>query len=253
MEQVDARASEGLLVVCPTYDERENVASFARDVLGWAPRANILFVDDHSPDGTADVVRALGRVDPRISLLARGGKWGLGTAYVDGFRWARERGFRRVAQMDSDGSHAGRDLARLLRVSETTGAELVLGSRNVPGGGVLGWGVGRHVLSKGGSLYARTVLGCPVADLTSGFKLFTREALLALEPDTLRSNGYSFQVETTFRAIERGLNVVEVPIVFLDRRVGRSKMSRRIFAEAVIEVVRLRLGKDAGSGGARRR
>ncbi len=124
---------------------------------------------------------------------------------------------------------------------------MVLGSRNVPGGGVLGWGLGRHMLSKGGSFYARTVLGCEVQDLTTGFKLFTRDALVALEPETLRSNGYSFQVETTFRALERGLRVVEVPIVFLDRRVGRSKMSRRIFAEAVVEVVRLRVG------GARRR
>lgn len=247
MRQVDpgadaaTRASDGdgLLVVTPTYDERENLAEFITLVLETFPRANVLIVDDASPDGTGVLADAMARSDPRISCLHRATKLGLGTAYVDGFTWALERGYTRVAEMDADLSHDPHDLVRLLHAVDA-GADVALGSRNVPGGGVLGWGLGRHLLSKGGSLYARAVLGGRVRDLTTGFKVYRREALETIEPESLRSNGYAFQIETTHRAVAAGLNVVEVPIVFCDRRVGRSKMSRRIFAEAVFEVWRLR-------------
>jgi dolichol-phosphate mannosyltransferase len=174
-----------------------------------------------------------------VSVLHRSGKLGLGTAYVEGFRWALARGYDAVFEMDADLSHDPRYVPAFVRALEA-GADLVLGSRNVPGGGVEGWGLGRHVLSKGGSLYARTILGVGIRDLTTGFKAFSRRALQAIDIESLRSNGYSFQIETTYRALRAGLRVVEVPIVFVDRRAGQSKMSRRIFAEAVLEVWRLR-------------
>ncbi|HVK66391.1 MAG TPA: polyprenol monophosphomannose synthase [Polyangium sp.] len=234
-----------ILVVTPTYNERDNLPRFVRSVLEVVPEAHVLVVDDASPDGTGAVADTLAAEDPRTTVLHRPGKLGLGTAYVDAFRRALDLGYDVVVEMDADLSHDPKYLPAFLRAIEE-GADVVLGSRNVPGGGVLGWGPGRHVLSKGGSLYARTLLGVPIRDLTTGFKAFTRRALLAIDIETLRSNGYSFQIETTYRALRKGLRVTEVPIVFVDRRAGHSKMSRGIFAEAVVEVWRLRF--DALTG-----
>lgn len=233
-------AQRRVLVVTPTYDERDNVELFVAAVLEVLPGATVLVVDDASPDGTGEVADRLAAADARVHVMHRPGKLGLGTAYGDAFRWALARDFDVVFEMDADLSHDPGHLPEMLRAIDA-GADVVLGSRSVPGGGVEGWGPGRHLLSKGGSLYARRILGVPIRDMTTGFKAFTRRALEAIDPATLRSNGYAFQIETTYRALRKGLCVVEVPIVFVDRRAGRSKMSRRIFAEAVVEVWRLRL------------
>ena len=229
-----------VLVVSPTFNERSNLERLAERLFAAAPDAHLLVVDDASPDGTGALADALAARDPRIQVLHRAGKLGLGTAYVDGFRHALAHGYDVAVEMDADLSHDPRHLSALLGAL-AGGADVAVGSRNVPGGGIVGWGPGRYVLSKGGSLYARLVLGVRVRDLTTGFKAYTRAALEAIEPESIRSNGYSFQIETTYRALRKGLRVVEVPIVFVDRRAGASKMSRRIFAEAVLEVWRLRL------------
>lgn len=229
-----------VLVITPTYDERDNLERFVGSVLDVLPDANVLVIDDASPDGTGEVADRLAARDARVSVIHRGAKLGLGTAYVAGFERALAEGYDVAIEMDADLSHDPRFLPAFLEQIDR-GADMVLGSRNIPGGGVEGWGLGRHLLSKGGSFYARTILGVGVRDLTTGFKAMTRRALEAIDPPTLRSNGYSFQIETTYRALKKGLSIVEVPIVFVDRRAGRSKMSRRIFAEAVFEVWRLRL------------
>jgi dolichol-phosphate mannosyltransferase len=233
------------LIVTPTYNERDNLAEFVAAVRAAAPSADVLVVDDASPDGTGALADALAAGDPHVHVIHRAGKLGLGTAYVEGFRYALGGGYDVVFEMDADLSHDPGYITRFLAAVEA-GADVVLGSRNVPGGGVEGWGLGRHVLSKGGSLYARSILGVDVRDLTTGFKAYTRRALTEIDLETVRSNGYSFQIETTYRALRKGLRVVEVPIVFVDRRAGRSKMSRRIFAEAVTQVWRLRA--DAALG-----
>jgi dolichol-phosphate mannosyltransferase len=228
------------LIVVPTYNERANIDSFLRTVRGTAPEASILVVDDNSPDGTGDLVDNLARSDSKISVMHRAGKLGLGTAYLEGFAWGMARGYDRFVEMDADFSHDPKYLADFAAALDQ-GADLVVGSRNIPGGKVEGWGLGRHVISKGGSLYSRLVLGVGVHDLTTGYKAFTRHALEVLELSKVESNGYCFQIEMTFRAVQRGLRVVEVPIVFVDRREGQSKMSRKIFVEALGVVWKLRL------------
>jgi dolichol-phosphate mannosyltransferase len=235
----DPTVAPRVLIVTPTYNERDNLAEFVAAVRAAAPEVELLVVDDASPDGTGALGDALAAKDPHVHVLHRAGKLGLGTAYVDGFRHALREGYDIVFEMDADLSHDPSYIPRFLE-AVAAGADVVLGSRNVPGGGVEGWGLGRHVLSKGGSLYARSILGVGVRDLTTGFKAYTRRALEEIDLGTVRSNGYSFQIETTYRALRKGLRVDEVPIVFVDRRAGRSKMSRRIFAEAITEVWRLR-------------
>jgi dolichol-phosphate mannosyltransferase len=234
------------LVITPTYDERDNLRPFVAQVLAAVPHAHVLVVDDASPDGTGDVAEDLATEDRRVHVIHRPAKLGLGTAYLEGFRYALAEGYDVAFEMDADLSHDPAHFPAFFRAL-SEGADVVVGSRNIAGGGVRGWGVGRHLLSKGGSLYARAILGVPVRDLTTGFKAYTREALLAIDLGAIRSNGYAFQIETTYRALRAGLTVVEVPIVFVDRRAGASKMSRRIFAEAVFEVWRLRLGAALGS------
>ncbi|MCA9597957.1 MAG: polyprenol monophosphomannose synthase [Myxococcales bacterium] len=235
----------GALIVTPTYNERYNLPLFLRATLEVAPGARILVVDDASPDGTGDVADELAAEDPRISVMHRAGKLGLGTAYVEGFAQGLAEGFERFIEMDTDLSHDPNYLPAFFAAFDR-GADVVIGSRNVRGGGVEGWGVGRHVLSKGGSLYARTILGVSVRDLTSGYKGYSRRALEAINLPSVHSNGYSFQIETTFRALKKGMRVEEVPIVFVDRRAGESKMSRRIFAEAVVMVWKLRMAALKG-------
>jgi dolichol-phosphate mannosyltransferase len=233
------------LIITPTYDERDNLERFVRRTLEVVPEAHVLVVDDASPDGTGALADAIARRDRRVQVLHRPGKLGLGSAYLEGFGRALAGGYEVTVEMDADLSHDPAYLPAFLEAIDR-GADLVVGSRNMPGGGVEGWGLGRHVLSKGGSLYARAILGVGVRDLTTGYKAYTRRALEALDLAAIRSNGYAFQIETTYRALRKGLRVVEVPIVFVDRTVGRSKMSRRIFAEAVVEVWRLR--RDALRG-----
>jgi dolichol-phosphate mannosyltransferase len=231
----------GALIVIPTYDERSNLRALVGAVLAAAPAAELLIVDDASPDGTGELAEALSSADERVHVLHRAGKQGLGTAYLAGFRWGlAARRFQRFVEMDADFSHDPGQLSRLLDALDA-GAQLAVGSRNVPGGATCGWGVGRLLLSKGGSAYSRAVLGVAVRDLTTGYKAFTRAALERLELDSVRSNGYAFQIELTFRALRAGLRVVEVPITFVDRRVGQSKMDRSIFLEAISVVWRLRL------------
>ena len=229
-----------LLIVVPTYNEVENLRPLLERLFRVIPWASVLVVDDGSPDGTGTLADELASRDARIHVLHRSGPRGLGRAYVDGFRWGLARDFAIFFEMDADLSHDPAHLPALLAAFDR-GADVVVGSRNVPGGQVRGWGPGRHLLSRGGSLYSRGILGLPLRDLTTGYKGYTRRALRALEIDSLRSDGYAFQIETTHRAVRRGLVVEEIPIVFVDRRAGRSKMSRSIFLEAIFFVWKLRL------------
>ena len=233
------------LVITPTYNERENLHAFLDALFAVAPEVDVLVVDDHSPDGTGELADEVARRDPRVRVRHRAGKLGLGTAYLEGFQWALAQGYDIVFEMDTDLSHDPRYVPEFIRAIEA-GADVVIGSRNIPGGGVEGWGPGRHLVSKGGSVYARTILGLDVRDLTSGYKAFTREALERIDLGGVRSNGYSFQIELTYRAALRGLRVAEVPILFVDRRAGASKMSRKIFAEAVVMVWKLRFDAMRG-------
>lgn len=229
------------LIVTPTYNERASLEPFVENVLGVAPLAHVLIVDDNSPDGTGSLADELALRDSRVRVLHRPSKLGLGTAYSAAFQQGLRESYRYFFEMDADLSHDPRHLPDFYRALEA-GADLVIGSRNVPGGDTVGWGPGRHLLSKGGSLYSRLILGVDVRDLTSGFKAYTRATLEAIFRERLDSSGYSFQIETTYRALQRGLRVVEVPIVFHDRQVGTSKMDRKIVLEAVGAVWKLRLG-----------
>jgi dolichol-phosphate mannosyltransferase len=227
------------LIVTPTYNEKDNLPRFVEAVRKAFPEADLLVVDDNSPDGTGDLADAIAAKDDHIKVMHRPGKLGLGTAYIQAFQRGLGEGYDRFFEMDADLSHDVRYLPAFVRALDD-GADVVIGSRNIPGGGVEGWGLGRHVLSKGGSLYSRAILGLGVKDLTSGYKAFTRRALQAIDIETVHSNGYSFQIEMNFRAVLKGMNVAEVPIVFVDRTAGKSKMSRKIFLEAVGVVWKLR-------------
>lgn len=227
------------LIVTPTYNEKDNLPRFVDAVrTAWAD-ADLMIVDDNSPDGTGAIADAIAAKDPRVKVTHRPGKMGLGTAYTQAFKQGLADGYDRFFEMDADLSHDVRYLPSFIAALDD-GADVVIGSRNIPGGGVEGWGLGRHAISKGGSLYSRTILGLEVRDLTSGYKAFTRRALDAIDIETVHSNGYSFQIETTYRALRKGMRVTEVPIVFVDRTAGRSKMSRRIFVEAIGVVWKLR-------------
>jgi dolichol-phosphate mannosyltransferase len=231
-------------VIClPTYDERENLGPILAAVHDVEPGIDVLVVDDASPDGTGALADEIAARDPRVKVLHRARKDGLGRAYLAGFAWALERGYDLVLEMDADFSHDPRYLSELLaRAGE---ADLVLGSRYVPGGGTVNWGLGRRLVSRLGSFYARTILGVPVRDLTGGFKCFRRSVLEAIDLATVECSGYAFQIELTYRALRKGFTVAEVPIVFSDRRVGRSKMSRRIVLEAVRKVWTMRFSRFA--------
>jgi dolichol-phosphate mannosyltransferase len=230
------------LIVVPTYNERDNVREIAGRLLAALPGAELLFVDDNSPDGTGALLDGLAEAEPRLHVMHRAGKLGLGTAYVEGFGWGMLRGYNYLFEMDADGSHDPRYLPQMLGLAED-GADVVVGSRYVPGGGTQNWGLGRKILSRGGSLYARTVLGVDLRDVTAGFICWRRSALDAIDLSSITSNRYSFQSDMKYRAIQKKLRVVEIPIVFVDRRVGQSKMSRAIFVEALLQVWRLRLGR----------
>ncbi len=227
------------LIVTPTYNEKDNLPRFVDAVRSAWPGADLMIVDDNSPDGTGDIADAIAAKDDHVKVMHRPGKLGLGTAYTQAFKQGLAEGYDRFFEMDADLSHDVRYLPDFIAALDD-GADVVIGSRNIPGGGVEGWGLGRHFISKGGSLYSRTILGLPVKDLTSGYKAFTRRALEAIDIESVHSNGYSFQIEMTYRALRKGMRVKEVPIVFVDRTAGRSKMSRRIFVEAIGVVWKLR-------------
>ncbi len=228
------------LVIVPTYNERENLSRLLPAVLGIDPGIDVLIVDDGSPDGTGELADQMALTEPRIQVLHRPGKQGLGRAYVAGFAHALTHGYDLVVEMDADFSHRPEDLPKLLDAA--AGADVVVGSRNVRGGGTVGWSRVRKFVSRGGSAYARLVLGIPIKDCTSGFKCFRRSALASLDLDDLLSNGYAFQVEVNHACHKAGLTFAEVPIIFPDRAKGRSKMTPSIAVEAALLVLRLRLG-----------
>jgi dolichol-phosphate mannosyltransferase len=226
-------------VVClPTYNERENLEPMLR-ALGDKD-VRVLVIDDNSPDGTGELADRLAQELGYVDVLHRGSKEGLGPAYLAGFKRALAEGAELVLEMDCDFSHDPNDVPRLLEAVRD-GADLALGSRYVPGGGVRNWGLLRRLISAGGSFYARVILGVKIRDLTGGFKCYRRGALEAIDLDSVESKGYAFQIETTYRVLRAGLRVVEVPITFADREVGGSKMSKAIVAEAIWKVPGLRL------------
>jgi dolichol-phosphate mannosyltransferase len=231
--------TDGVWVILPTYNEAENLERITAAILEQLPQSGrMLVVDDNSPDGTGEIADRLAAENERIDVLHRAVKEGLGPAYLEGFRIALDAGAERIVEMDADFSHDPAHLPRLIAATER--ADLAIGSRYVPGGGVTEWGPLRRFISRGGSAYARMALGLPIRDLTGGFKCFRRIVLETIDLDTIRARGYAFQVETTYRAIRAGFRVVEVPIVFKDRADGTSKMSKAIVAEAIWRVPAMR-------------
>lgn len=234
-----ATTREPACLVLPTYNEAGNVEKFVGAVRAVLPAtAHILIVDDNSPDGTGEIADRLALEHPNVAVMHRPHKEGLGPAYIAGFREALAEGASLVLEMDSDFSHDPSYLPAMLAAAER--ADLAIGSRYVSGGGVEDWGVLRRVISRGGSTYARLVLGLSVRDLTAGFKCFRREVLEAIDLDAIASRGYAFQVEVTYRTIQQGFSVVEVPIIFRDRQVGSSKIDRSVITEALWRVPQLR-------------
>ncbi len=230
---------ERALVIIPTYNEKENIAKITSAVLSQDPSIDILVVDDGSPDGTGALVDAIAESEQRIHVLHRASKLGLGTAYLTGFKWALERDYAFIFEMDADFSHAPEKLPEFLRAIKDN--DLVIGSRYQNGQvNVVNWPMSRLFLSYSANIYARTLTGLPIFDATGGFKCFRREVLEAIDLADVRSNGYAFQIEMTFRAWKKGFRIKEIPIVFIDRTEGSSKMSKRIVREAVWMVWRLR-------------
>lgn len=227
------------LIIVPTYNERENVARLIDSVLAQDPRIDMLIVDDGSPDGTGEIVDEIALKNGRVHALHRPRKMGLGTAYLAGFTWALQRDYEFVFEMDADFSHDPAHLPQFLEAAES--ADLVLGSRYRNGKvTVVNWPMSRLLLSYAASVYSRAITGMPLWDQTGGFKCFRRKVLQAIELDAVKSNGYSFQIEMSFRAWKKGFRIVEIPIVFVDRTEGESKMSKRIVREAIWMVWRLR-------------
>jgi dolichol-phosphate mannosyltransferase len=229
------------MICLPTYNERDNLEPMVR-ALGEqldTERDHVLVIDDNSPDGTGAVADDLAAELPWVDVLHRPQKQGIGPAYVAGFRYALEAGAALVVEIDCDFSHDPTDVPRLIASCEA-GTDVTLGSRWVAGGGTVNWGSGRKLISRGGSLYARTLLGVDIRDLTGGFKCFRREALDAIDLDAIAAKGYGFQIETTYRVLRKGFSVAEIPITFVDRRVGESKMGGSIVIEAMLQVPLLR-------------
>jgi dolichol-phosphate mannosyltransferase len=230
-------ATSDALICIPTYNERENLPSIVEELLRTAP-VDVLVIDDNSPDGTGQVADLLAEKHARVKVLHRPGKQGLGRAYIAGFKWALERPYRYVFEMDADFSHQPRYVPEFLRAIERY--DLVLGSRYVDGGGTVNWSSVRKAISKGGSAYARTILNLPVRDVTGGFKCFRREVLEAVDLDSIQTTGYAFQIELTYRAHKQGFRIKEIPIVFYERVHGKSKMDGKIVAEAMRKVWSIR-------------
>jgi dolichol-phosphate mannosyltransferase len=239
------------LVIIPTYNEAENIKKIVGRVRSAVPEAHVLVADDNSPDGTGKLADELAADDENVQVLHRKGKEGLGAAYLAGFRWGLEHGYGVIIEMDADGSHQPEELPRLLTALK--GADLVLGSRWVPGGRVVNWPKSREFISRGGSLYSRVLLDVPIRDVTGGYRAFRRETLEGLGLDEVASQGYCFQVDLARRAVKAGYHVVEVPITFVERELGDSKMSRDILVEALWRVTTWGVGERVGRITARRK
>jgi dolichol-phosphate mannosyltransferase len=240
-------------VVVPTYNERENLELIVGRIRAAVPGADILVVDDNSPDGTGEIADKLSADDERVHVLHRAGKGGLGSAYIAGFGWALERDYGVLVEMDADGSHDPAELPKLLTALQD--ADLVIGSRWVPGGTVTNWPKAREILSRSANLYARIVLGITLRDVTAGYRAYRAQTLREIGLDQVESQGYCFQIDLTLRTLRAGLDVTEVPIWFTERTRGASKMSRAVFAESLIRVTRWgmtsRIGRSGKSKGKR--
>jgi len=227
------------LIIIPTYNEMENVRAIAAAALQASPDLHVLFVDDNSPDGTGEIVKELERADSRIHTLHQQDKRGLGRAYIAGFKWALERDYTHVFEMDADFSHNPAEIPKFLSAADN--ADLVLGSRYINGIRIINWPLSRLILSQGAGTYVRLITGMPFSDPTGGFKCFRREVLEAIDLERIKSNGYSFQIEMTYAAWRLGFRIVELPIIFEDRHSGHSKMNSSIIREALWMVMKLRL------------
>jgi dolichol-phosphate mannosyltransferase len=223
-------------VVIPTYNERDNLEAIVARLRSAVPAADVLVVDDNSPDGTGEIADKLAATDLHVHVLHRPGKGGLGAAYIAGFGWALERGYEVLVEMDADGSHDPRDLARMLAALQSEDADLVIGSRYVPGGTTVNWARSREALSRGANAYVRLMCGIEVHDSTGGFRAYRAKTLRMIGLDEVTSQGYCFQIDLTLRTVQEGLKVSEVPITFTERERGASKMSRAIVAEALWRV-----------------
>jgi len=254
--------TDRVLVVVPTYNEAQNIERIVGRIRAAVPSVDVLIVDDASPDGTGKLADRLAAEDAQVHVLHRDGKKGLGAAYITGFRWGLERDYDVFVEMDADGSHRPEELPRLLEAlwghadaADTSGADLVLGSRWIPGGEVVNWPASRKILSRGGNTYARIVLGLPLHDATGGFRAFRRKVLESIGLDDVASQGYCFQVDLAWRALQSGFRVVEVPITFVEREYGASKMNRSIVTEALWRITvwgvqhRVRPQRSHGGGG----
>ncbi len=230
------------LIVMPTYNERENITAIVEEIARYAPQIDILIIDDNSPDGTGKVADALRERFPNVATMHRSGKLGLGTAYIAGFRYALEQGYDLIFEMDADFSHDPRYLPEFLAAAAQ--ADLVIGSRYIRGGGTPNWSLLRRFISGGGNIFARFMLRLPIKDATSGYRCYRRAVLTTLDLSAIQSQGYAFQVEMVYQTLRHGFRVREVPIIFIDRRVGKSKMSRKIFIEAFFYVLRARFGRS---------
>ena len=233
-----------VLVIIPTYIERDNIERIAGRVRAAVPSVDVLVVDDASPDGTGEVADAMAAADEQIQVLHREGKDGLGPAYIAGFRWAAEHGYDVMVEMDADGSHQPEELPRLLAALED--ADLVIGARWVPGGKVRNWPKRREALSRGANTYARLMLGIPLHDATAGYRAFRAAPLAKIGLDEVDSRGYCFQIDLALRAVRQGLRVVEVPITFVEREHGTSKMSRDVMAEAALRITQWGMSDRVG-------
>ncbi|WP_413561083.1 polyprenol monophosphomannose synthase [Bdellovibrio sp. HCB209] len=218
------------LIVIPTYNEKENVQTIVPAVLAQNLGVDILVVDDNSPDGTGGIVREMQKSIPQLNLLSRPGKQGLGKAYIAGFRWGIDQGYEAIVEMDADFSHRPEDLGPLLNTLKQN--DFAVGSRYVEGGRTVNWGIMRKIISRGGGIYSRMILGFPLNDWTGGFNAWKKETLIGIDLASVESNGYSFQIELKYKAMKKGFKGAESPIVFEDRRVGQSKMSLKIVLEA---------------------
>ena len=229
------------LVIVPTYNERENITDLVKAITSLRVPFDILIIDDNSPDGTASLVKEMIPSHPNLHILERPGKMGLGRAYIAGFEWALQRDYKYICEMDADFSHNPEDLVKLWDACENGGADLAIGSRYISGVNVVNWPMGRVLMSYLASMYVRCVTGMKIMDTTAGFKCYRREVLLNINPGHIRLIGYGFQIEMKFTAWQLGYKIVEVPIIFTDRKAGTSKMSGGIFGEAMWGVLRMKI------------
>jgi dolichol-phosphate mannosyltransferase len=236
--------TQNVLIIIPTYNEKDNIQKLVRDIHQQDPTVHILVVDDHSPDSTGDIIKGMTGKIPNLFLLEREGKQGLGTAYVAGFKFALQNGYRYIFEMDADYSHDPKEIPNFLEAIKD--ADVVIGSRYCKGVNVVNWPLSRLVLSLFANKYTRIITGLPLHDSTGGYKCFRREVLQAINLDEIRSGGYSFQIEMNFKAWKKGFRLKEIPIIFIDRTIGQSKMSKRILREAVWMVWKLKIRSMIG-------